>query len=470
MTNWSKSLSLLTVMFLFCLCFSAYPAKADNMNQQAGIHMQSQSSGHAVIASPDQVYSYSYKVSAEHLCISDCDATLSKTYEPIRLYWFVKNHKAYVYDPNFENQECGFGIFTVFMFLSALFNRLSFKMRRKLWEVKRSLRMNGRNFMSNLDTMLFCWGSNRGLIKCGIQKELWTGELIKKFTLDGRWLSEVPRRDEFVNNNVIHLVDLGADPEVLLNNTTYPIEVVARVDEDVPIALDKIETVNTPITRDELYALPYDKKGSVIESHRLGLEEFAMIKSAHALAPNVAGAKTPIVLTSGASNGATQARLRCKFDDIITAQEHLNDLDVPTDGRVLVLCPAHQADLLRTDETFAKQFKDATAGQILNLYGFRIYTFGRNPKYAVAEGVLTKKALGAVAAPTTDQNASFFFYNQRAAQALGTAEMFYADASTNPEYRRSVVGFRTYHICLPKKTDGFGAIVSAIPAAPPAGG
>jgi len=49
-----------------------------------------------------------------------------------------------------------------------------------------------------------------------------------------------------------------------------------------------------------------------------------------------------------------------------------------------------------------------------------------------------------------------------AAGTAGTAEMFYRDAAIDPENRETVVGFRTYQICLPKKVQGFGAIVAAI--------
>lgn len=301
-----------------------------------------------------------------------------------------------------------------------------------------------------------------GSLAMGLLKEIWTGELIKAFRHDKAWLGEVPSRNDLVNNNAVHMVDVGADPDVLINNTTYPIAITSRTDEDVAVGLDKFDTENTKVTRDELYAISYDKMSSVIESHRLVLEDKTADKSAHSLAPLVHGVNTPIVMTTGSSNSETYARKRATMNDIITLKRNLDDLKVPLQGRVLVLCNQHFEDLLRIDEVFAKQYKDIPAGQVLNLYGFKVYQYLNTPIYKVVDGTLTKKAFGAAATPSTDQASSFFFYNQRAFQCRGDVEMFYQDASINPEYRQNVVGFRVYHICLPKKTTGFGALVSTI--------
>jgi hypothetical protein len=130
-----------------------------------------------------------------------------------------------------------------------------------------------------------------------------------------------------VNNNVIHMVDVGADPGVLVNNTTYPISISDRTDSDVAISLDKFDTENTRVTRDELYAISYDKMGSVIESHKLVLEDKTADKAAHSLAPSANTADTPIILTSGLTNGETYARYRLDPDNIIEAKRRLDDLD-----------------------------------------------------------------------------------------------------------------------------------------------
>jgi hypothetical protein len=299
-----------------------------------------------------------------------------------------------------------------------------------------------------------------GALGMGILRELWTGELIAKFRLDKTWLSRVPNRSDLVQNNVIHLVDIGADPNVLINNTTYPVPVVTREDIDVPIGLDKFDTENTSIPDDELQGLPYDKNGSVLQQHRLTLEEATAMKSAHSLAPSVHSVSTPIILTKGDSNGETIARKMCTPASIIAAKKALDKKKVPLKDRILVLCPEHIADLLAVDEKFALQYKNIRTGEVLPMYGFDIYEFGGNPKYHDVAGTLTKKAYGAADDDVNDQVASFFFSAIRTNQFLGDVIMYNSVASVDPINRRSLIGFKMYHMCLPVKQEGFGVIVS----------
>ena len=299
-----------------------------------------------------------------------------------------------------------------------------------------------------------------GLSFMSLQTELWTGELIKKFRHDNMFLNRIGNKNQFVKNNAIHLVDIGADPTVLINNTTYPIPSSQRTDEDIVISLDKFDTENTLITDDELNALPYDKPGSVIEQHRLVLEEKTAEKAAHSLAPQSDGANSPVVMTTGNSNGATNARKRLTVADIVKAKRYLDDLKVPLIGRELVLCNSHVEDLLLSSQVFKDQWYKTKSGTIFNMFGFIISQFVANPLFSNSTG--EKKAFGAALNPADDLDISFFYYNKRAAQARGSASMYQALAKNDPKYRRSEVGFRLYHLCLPKKNTGFGAIVSDV--------
>jgi hypothetical protein len=291
----------------------------------------------------------------------------------------------------------------------------------------------------------------------GLLKDLWTGELISHFRHEQTFLSRVPNADNFVNNDTINLADMGADPAVLVNNNTYPIASAQRTDTPIVIALDKLETENTIITDDELYALPYDMKGSVVNQHREVLEEKAAEKSLHSLCPLADGANTPIVYSTGDSNGEATPRKRLVVADLVKLKKYLDLLKVPRIGRELVLNPWHVADLLMTNEAFEKQWMNKKSGEILDMFGFIISEMGYYPVFDPATG--QKKAFGAAAAPT-DLAASVCFYNRRAVQAKGSANMYYAEASRDPKYRQSEVGFRIHHICIPKKNTGFAALVS----------
>lgn len=281
-------------------------------------------------------------------------------------------------------------------------------------------------------------------------------ELIKHFRHEDSWMQEIPDKNAWVNNDVIKLTEIGADPTVLINNTTYPISVVGRVDDSVAISLHKFDTVNTAITDDEVNALPYDKSGSVQEQHRETLEEKTAEMGLHSLAPASNTSNTPVIQTTGATIGT---RKRLTSADLINFKKSLDDLKVPQKGRILVLCSEHVADLLIEDKAFSIQYHNVQSGIISkNYYGFKIYETVYAPVYHT-DGV--KKAFAAAPAGT-DRQGSVAFYAPRTAKARGSVKRYFSDASGDPQNRQTVVGFRLYHIVIPTKNTGFGVILSAI--------
>lgn len=292
----------------------------------------------------------------------------------------------------------------------------------------------------------------------GVLTEVWTGELIKglRGKLDASWLNGVPDQSSIVNNNVIHMVDVGVDPEVLINNNTYPLELQTLNDTDKTFSLDKFQTRPVPVTDDELYALSYDKMARVKESCSNALNDKKYYKAAHALCAKKNTAKTPVLKTSGNVDASTK-RVKMTLDDIISMKRSMDNLGVPAGDRRLVLCPDHVNDLLGSDQTFREQYNINRAdGTIGRLYGFDIYESSYNPTYSTTG---EKNDVGATAKAGEFQ-CSFAFYIPRVFKATGSTKMYYQGAETNPQYQQSVVSFRHYFICLPKKEDAAVAIMS----------
>lgn len=289
-----------------------------------------------------------------------------------------------------------------------------------------------------------------------VLKQMWETELLKAFRGFGNWMSRIPRKDQYVGNNVINMTELGADPTLLINNTSYPIATAARTDDNVALALNKYDTTNTKVTRDELYALPYDKEGSVIEQHKLVIDEGTRQHGLWNL--TIAGntATTPLVETTGVER-MSSGRRGCTTNDIIMLKNRLDALKAPQQGRCLVMCAQHINELLIEDQSFQLRYQNHTEGKLVTRYhGFDIYEDSFNPVFNASNA---KKAYGATAAGT-DRNASVCFIADRTFQATGTLEMFYRDKSMDPETRETVLGFQLYHIVAPLKTTAFGVIVS----------
>lgn len=303
----------------------------------------------------------------------------------------------------------------------------------------------------------------KGALRAGVYTEIWTGELAKSLRefLAGSWLDGIPDQSSIVNNDIIHLVEVGVDPDVLINNTTYPIPLQALDDKDISISLDKFQTKVTPVTDDELYAISYDKMGRVKESHANAINDAKFAKAAHALCAKEHTEKTPVLKTTGEADPDT-GRLKLTVNDLIELKRALDKLKVPSANRRLVLCPDHVNDLLKTDQTFREQFNiNRSTGTVGTLYGFDIYTYGDNPIYTAAG----KKKDVHAEAEAGEFQCSFAFYTPRVFKATGSTKMYYSEAATDPEYQRNKINFRHHFVCMPKVADAGAVMMSGYKAA-----
>ncbi|MEG2599745.1 MAG: phage capsid protein [Muribaculaceae bacterium] len=297
-----------------------------------------------------------------------------------------------------------------------------------------------------------------GNLCAGLYTEAWTGFMSKAFRTDPEglgWYSKIRSFDQYVNNDVIHFVNIGGDPTVLVNNTSYPLEIETLADGDKAVSLDKYQTKPTQVTDDEIYALTYDKMATVIERHKEAIDEKKYSRAIHAISPTGNSNTTPVLLTTGETSDGRKALTR---KDIIRLKKAFDKNKVPKVGRILVLCSDHIADLLDTDQKFSSQYYDYTTGKVNKLYGFDIYEYDDCPYYNV--DTLKKTAYGSVPA-VTDKQASIAFSPVRMMKANGSVTTYASEAKSNPTTQANLVSFRTYSICLPLKEEAMGAIVSA---------
>jgi hypothetical protein len=299
-----------------------------------------------------------------------------------------------------------------------------------------------------------------GALMASVYREVWTGEQIKAFRTSVEqmgWLNRITAYDSWVRpgigteNDVIHLISLGVDPDVLINNTTYPIDKQSIIDTDVPFSLDKYQTKATVITDDELYAITYDKISSTIERHTLAVNNTKYLKAIHALAPAADTAKTPVIATTG---DTVAGRRRMTRLDIIALKKRFDMLNVPLDGRILVLCPDHVEDMLSQYQVFSDQYYNYGSGKVVNLYGFEIYEYTGCPYFTPAGA---KAAWNIV--PTTELQASVAFYAPRMLRATGRTVTYPTPAEATMQ--EHLYNMRHYFICLPKVQEAIGAIYSA---------
>lgn len=302
-----------------------------------------------------------------------------------------------------------------------------------------------------------------GITMAGVYREIWTGELVESFQpeIEASFLNEIPDESRWVQssgsgeNQVIHLVDIGADPEVLINNTTYPIGYSELEDGDIAFNLDKFTTVATKVTDDELYAISYDKISVVNKKHKNAILAKKFAKAAHALAPQSNTINTPVRGTSGTT---VAGKKLATVNDIIDLGGDMSAAGIPDDGnRILVLNTVHNTGIVKEVKDFYKDYLNIATGQLRPLFhGFKVYLYHAMPFYLAADN--TKVSFGAVFNPATHNVASVAFYAPDMFRAEGSTKMYYDEPDT--QNQAAAVNYRHYYLVSPKKARAIAALVT----------
>src|SRR6185312_4017634 len=270
------------------------------------------------------------------------------------------------------------------------------------------------------------------------------------------WMADIKDYSGLVNNNTINFNEVGALPSVLVNtavSSSSPIGSAQRTDQGHPVALDKFDTVNTEITDDELYALAYDKKSSVMADHLTALQLMKIKKGLWSFAPASDTATTPVLRTTGNALGtATGTRKTLTLNDFITYRQRCVAQGFNIDDCAFILSPEHAGDIMSFDQSFRDRFNNTETGKLIaKLEGFKLYSNNNTPKYN--NTTYAKTAFGASAAGT-DTPSSVMYNTQNAMRASGTVKVFYRPEELSPDTRSSLFGCRTRFIMSPVVTGG----------------
>lgn len=285
----------------------------------------------------------------------------------------------------------------------------------------------------------------------GLAKEIWLPEIMEGFYPDSSFLTEARDLTAFVENDKLNLAEAGVNPDVLVNNTTYPVPMSERADIPHEIELDYYDTTNTVIRNAVKSELSYDKRASVLYGHRQALMTYFMQKAIHAYAPTTDGEFTPVLETTGtAGNDGFKA---VTFDDFDTLENRFDEAEIPVEGRIIVLCLKHQMQLKAEDRKLYKEvMRDKQLGT------FKVYKLAekRMPLFDFFTG--EKKAYGAAAEPNTTQMVSVAFHKDEVMRCDGSLDLFFRER--DPEQRGDILGFQKRGIALPLRGKALGALVS----------
>src|SRR5690606_14965807 len=241
--------------------------------------------------------------------------------------------------------------------------------------------------------------------------------------------------------NVIHVPRTSFNPEVLINNTTYPIALQEYTDDEVISKLDKYQTKVTTLSDDQINGAAYERIDVATSGHQRSINVKKYQKAIHAVARSANASDTPVLAATG---DAVNGLATLIYDDLVNMKDALDAIEgIGVEDRRLVLCSRHWNDLLRDRKNFGDKLVNYTKGQPAPVIaGFELYQYGGNPLFTSAGA---KKAFGAVK-EAGDRQASVVFWKDAIAKKTGLTKQYFAKASTDPENQTNKLNYRHYFI------------------------
>jgi hypothetical protein len=288
------------------------------------------------------------------------------------------------------------------------------------------------------------------VLRAGLLKELWTDMILEGFYPKDSFLSEGRDMSSLVDYNTINLAEAGANPTVLIDNTSYPIAAAVRTDVPLTLTLKTLDTTSTILRNVEEMETAYNKMASVVYGHKMELRKTAAKLAAWNWSPQANAANTPVIATTGGTAGT---RKMLALADVLNMRKQFDLLDIPDDGRVLVLNPDHESHLIAEDLELYKAVMNMNSP---NLFGFKLYRTSVTPIYVASTGA---KAAYGTTPGATHSVASFAFHKDEVMKAMGTIEMF--AKFKDPDQKGDVINFQMRFCALPLRAKAIGAIYGA---------
>lgn len=294
--------------------------------------------------------------------------------------------------------------------------------------------------------------------------EVWLDRVIINLTSanEAPWLDGIAELDVDVmelgagsasESNIIHIPRSMFKPDVLINNTTYPIALQAYTDDDVTVQLDKYQTKVTTLSDDQIVGASYKKIDVVTKGHTTQIGSTKYKKAIHALAAQTNGDDTPVLVATG---DVTGDRKRLLYEDLVSLKDKFDTMECPAENRRLVLTTEHWNDMLRDRKNFGDQLVNYKQGDLApQIAGFHIYQYVGSPLYTSAGA---KKAFGAIK-EAGDLFGSVAFWKDNVAKKTGLTKQYFAPAANDPENQTNKLNYRHYFIAVPAEAKYLGVII-----------
>ncbi len=298
-----------------------------------------------------------------------------------------------------------------------------------------------------------------------LQTEVWAADIVEKVFPDDSFMMESVDESLWVKNKTVHRPNSGAEPEVVVNATSFPMQVDVRDDEDGTYQIRSYSTKPIFLSDTDAVEVSYNKRASILKQHMDVLNKNLSNWMMYDWAPTTAAT---IIRTTGADRaalgtayGATGTRKKAVIVDIIKLMGLFDDMDLPEDGRNLLLPAQMYADLVNdnwqylvnlqaTGETVIKD------GQLLGLFGFKIRKRGSKNLLTYTNAGTPAPRTPSAATLTSANVAALAWHKSWVARAKGSVDVYINEADAT--YQGDVFSAKVRAGGDQYATDGTGVV------------
>lgn len=260
-----------------------------------------------------------------------------------------------------------------------------------------------------------------------LQTEVWAEDVAENIYPKNSFINQSLDDSMWLKNKTVHLPQAGTKPNVEVNRTSLPASITRREDGELNYEVEEFTTDPVLLTNSEEIEVSYAKRASVLFDH---MEQIRTTVAEKLLTiwGATGGSNSNFVRTSGGTRAAgataqTGNRKALAKADLIAARTILTNMDIPEDGRILVIDGVLYGDLLGLDDFKTLEqlgSKVITDGAIGRIMGFDVFLRSSVLRYT-NDGTPVMKAFGTAKA-ATDNLSALVFHKNFVRSAFGNTE------------------------------------------------
>ena len=247
-------------------------------------------------------------------------------------------------------------------------------------------------------------------------KKLFTSDLQERLYPNNAFYTEVQVDTDISDTGGVEIPqDEDGEIPVHRNPKKFPLETIVEEDKKKSYQTDFLATPPQLVTLDNQLLVSYDKRTAKLRKHENQLRKEIAETILHGWSPTVADY---IRKTTGSTNrpgslNPAQGVKRIALEDWIWAEETMNELDIPAEGRRAVITPKQKTDLALLGKDFIKASDLIeqgiwTKGSIGRVFGFDIFMRSETQAYST-DATPIKRAIDAELL-ATDTSAALFYH------------------------------------------------------------